>query len=103
MNDFSDIEEEFSNRELSTKVEIEQEKVVIRDEHDNYPLEVYLKNGNATIMSPAGLVCETGLTYEELMNFLNESIEKILTQIEKYELDENKIKELKNIVSILSS
>jgi hypothetical protein len=77
----------FKNVELRRDIEIEQNRVVIRDT-DGFALDVEVENGNACIQSPAGLICREGLNAEDLICFLQNASEDVKKCIGRYRITE---------------
>ncbi|MGQ9625149.1 MAG: hypothetical protein ACUVT9_07270 [Candidatus Bathycorpusculaceae bacterium] len=97
------IEEEFADRniEFRSDIEIEQDRVVIRD-LDNYALEIEVEDGNACIQSRAGLVCREGLNAEDLICFLQNASEEIEKCIGRYRISKEDQERLNAIKKALS-
>jgi len=97
------IEPEFANKniEFQDNIEIEQNRVVIRDS-DNYAVEIEVKKGNAYIESEAGTVCREGLNAEDLVYFLQNASEQIENSIGRYRIskeDQEKLDAIKKALS----
>lgn len=97
------IEPEFAdqNIEFQGDIEIEQDRIVIRDT-SNYALEIEVENGNAYIQSPAGTVCEEGLNAGDLIYFLQHASEEIEDSIGRYRIsaeDQEKLNAIKKALS----
>lgn len=97
------IEEEFANFniEFRSDIEIEQDRVVIRDS-DNNAFEVEVENGNACIRSQAELVCREGLNAEDLICFLQNASEEIEKRIGRYRISKEDQERLNAIRRALS-
>jgi hypothetical protein len=97
------IEAEFAdvNIKFQDYIEIEQDRVVIRDT-SNYALEIEVKNGNVYIQSAAGTVCMEGLNAGDLIYFLQHASEEIEKSIGRYRIsteDQEKLNAIKKALS----
>jgi hypothetical protein len=97
------IEPEFANKNIEFRkhIEIEPDRVVIRD-LDNYAFEIEVKNGNAYIESEAGTVCMDGLSAGDLITFVHEASEEIESDISRYHISEEDQEKLITIKKALS-
>jgi len=97
------IEPEFINNniEFQDDIEIEQNRVVIRDSN-NYAAEIEVKKGNACVESEAGTVCREGLNAEDLVYFLQNASEQIENSIGRYRISEEDQEKLDAIKKALS-
>jgi|GEM_PF-3127200 len=97
------IEPEFAYKgiEFRHDIEIEQNRVVIRDS-DDFALEIKVKNGNAYIESDAGTVCEEGLNAKDLVCFLQNAAEQIEDRIGRYRISKGEQEKLDAIQKALA-
>lgn len=97
------IEEELADKnvELRHDIEIEQNRVVIRDT-DDFALDVEVENGNACIQSPAGLICREGLNAEDLICFLQNASKDIEKCIGRYRISKEDKARLNSIKKAMS-
>lgn len=97
------MEEEFEDRniEFRSEIEIEQDRVIIRDS-DNYALEIEVENGIACIQSKAGLVCKEGLNADDLICFLQNASEEIEKHMGRYRISKEDQERLSAIKKALS-
>lgn len=84
-------------------IEIEREKVVIRDSEGEGTFNVYVSSGNAYIASEViGILCEEGLYVEDFLDFLKKASQEVESQIRKFSISDEDRKLLKAITKALS-